>query len=61
MPTSYKCDLCNDFESDNLNEFYSIIIQKYPGKPIELLLCEEKCFKLFRKFWKDADKELQNI
>lgn len=60
MASNYTCDICGKFTSSNLNEFTMITIEKYPADPITLFLCEQKCFKLFRKFWKDQDK-LENF
>lgn len=56
--TIYKCDLCEKFKSDSLEDFVGITVEMFPGRPLELLLCHQKCWKLFRKFWKEMDREM---
>lgn len=58
MAQSYTCDICGEVQSDNLNDFTIIGVQKYPADPITLYLCEERCWKLFRLFWKQQDKSI---
>ena len=55
IKTEYVCDMCGNYKSQSLNDFYEITVSKYPAKPMTFYLCEDKCYKLFRKFWKDQD------
>lgn len=52
----YECDLCG-FSSHNREDFYEFSVTKSPSPTLYIYLCENKCYKLFRKFWKDQDKE----
>lgn len=60
MPISqiYECDLCG-FKSKDLNHYFHILVEKHPNKYMEIYLCEEKCWKLFRKFFKDANRDIE--
>lgn len=57
MAQIYICDICGK-EGADLNTFTTMTIQKYPSRPLELYLCEDRCWKLFRLFWKEQDKKI---
>jgi hypothetical protein len=54
----FVCDICGYSDSD-LNKFTAIYVQKYPSKVLPLHLCEDKCYRKFVKFWKDADRDIE--
>jgi len=58
LHTGGSCDICG-YSSKNDEEFYIFTIEKYPAAPSQRVLCEQKCWKLFRLFWKEQDEKIE--